>query len=1058
MPTGLQFQTIPVAFTKGMDTHTQPKLVMPGKWANVTNLSLAEDGSLKMRDGVTTLVQSANGNGLATHNAELLTINGPTVSSISTAGTDQAKAVSGLIGNVDISKQELRKSTGMQDEPDCAHGDGFTCYVWREKSAANVATGINCTLVDETTGTQLLSNQSLRANANVYGARVVHADSAFFIFYIQGTSLYCRVIATSAPTTVGTETALITSANLGNLNFDACAFAASSVAVAYAWADGVTSVQTIGVTRSGTTPAVTYGPTNTITEANLSVAGITAICCCMFSSGTSLLVAATGNLGAQAGLAGAVLDGTYVVTASGNISPATSTTTTNNHLCACQDSTRIRIFRDFVSEWSTNSQQQIVAQVVSTGLATFSGPTNITPSNCYGVGTTARGPQGPFIHGKPFASNSRIYLPTYVASVYNGMSAATANPRNANTQNTFFLYDTGATGSAIAAGVVVAKALYGSFGVASINGTAPRISTPCSSPQVDDDAYATVAPELTLLVLSAGNNVSPTGLTRLTMSPNFDHGPSRAQLGESTFLAGGSLVSYDGANVVEHGFPLYPEGAAITVNGAGTGAMTAGVHQVVFIYEWVDNSGQRHQSAPSLPMSVTTAATGSLTCVVPTLLMSQKASSIQVVAFMTQAAGTTFYRVLLDNAAYTPVMNTTGATTVTLTIDDSDATIGGNEVLYTQPAQAPTTLPNIAPGPVSCVAVSQNRVWFFKSDQPFQFGYSQEYINNVGLQFSPDLGGSVPAASGGGKTIAPLDEKTILLCRDKLYVVYGSGPNSSGGFNNFSDPQEIPSDVGCSEAASVLPVPRGIIFKSPKGIYLLGRDLSVSYIGDGVAQYDGSPILAATLMMDRQECRFVIGNRILVYSYELEQWSTFLLADALDYDVTDALYWQTLDCYVHISTTMGVNRDNSSVTTDSVGGGTDGINWSAKTAWLNFGALEGFRRIRRLYLTGSSESSPTGSMNLSVDFDDANNNIATGSYTSQIVFGAGGGQVNIASGMPVDIRHKLRRMKCKSVAFTFDYNIDTDATVQPVRGIQAMAIEVGVKRGSNKLSSTQTVE
>ena len=38
----------------------------------------------------------------------------------------------------------------------------------------------------------------------------------------------------------------------------------------------------------------------------------------------------------------------------------------------------------------------------------------------------------------------------------------------------------------------------------------------------------------------------------------------------------------------------------------------------------LDNAGQRHQSAPSLPTTVTVVGTGSLTCEVPSMLLSQK--------------------------------------------------------------------------------------------------------------------------------------------------------------------------------------------------------------------------------------------------------------------------------------------------------------------------------------------------------------------------------------------------------------------------------------------------
>ena len=1054
---GLDFQTVPIAFTKGMNTKTQPKLAVPGEWDTLENLSLAENGTPRLRDAWRPLVAAQNGNGLATHNDQLLTINGPTVASISTGGTDQAVTVSGMPGYVGIAKHEVRRSTGMQDTPDCATGGGYTCYVWREKDAANAVVGINCTLVDETTGTPMLSNVSLRANVAVFGARVVFANSAFFIFYIQGTSLYCTVVTAAAPTTLGTEVALITSANLAGLNFDAASYGPNSgVMVTYAWADGVTSVRTIEVTRTGTVPSINTGPTNLITEANVNAASITAVACLGFASNTNALavvLASAANAGAYAAGGAAVINAAFALVVAGTAGLAESTTTSAAGLCMAQDSTRIRVFRDFRSEWGTNALNQIVSIVVDTALVTFAGPTNVIPTATFGAGVNARGPQGPFVHGKPFVSGSRVFLPVFVAGVYTNLALATSNPRTQNTQNTFFVLDTGATGTNIAAGVVVAKALYGSYGLATFNGTAPTVGTPCSSPEVSTGNFATVSGELTRLVLTSGINISPTGLVRLTMSPSSSVPPVRAQLGESTYLAGGSLAAFDGDEVVEHGFPLFPEGVAITVLGAG-GAMTAGVHQVCFIYEWVDNAGQRHQSAPSPVIQVTAVANDSLSCQVPTLLLSQK-TGIEIVAFMTQAGGLTFNRVVLNNGIYDPEPNLTTANIVTYLIDDADATIAGNELLYTQPNKAGTTLANVAPGPVNHLAIAHNRLWYDKADQPGAFGFSQEYINNLGLQFSPDLGGLVPLDSGDSAGVAALDEKVILFRERKLFVVYGTGPTPSGGYNNYSDPQEIPSDVGCSEARSIVRIPQGLMFKSQKGWYLLGRDLTTRYIGEGVALYDGNSVSSACMLEDRQEARFTSTSGVhFSYCYLHNEWSILQRATTA-YAIADSIWWPVLAAWVHISTTSGLNYDRDpsvvGLTVDQCGSDTArAIQWRGRTSWLKLAALEGYQRVRWLYLTMTAIDMPSTTLNIAVDYDDLPSAGAAGAYNFNIVFSSITG-LNVNS---IDVRHKLRRMKCKSVRFTFTQVCDSS---ECLNGLQAMALQLGMKRGVNRLRAAQSV-
>lgn len=1056
----LEFQTVPVAFTKGADTKTQKKLVLPGNWVTLQNLTLSEDGTPRTRDGTAPLVAGANGNGLFQHNEQLLVASGPFASTVSLAGTDNAYVVGGKLGNVGIAKQEVRRSTGMQETPDCAYGDGLTAYVWCELSAVAATVSVNCSIVDEDTGAQVVSNQTLRTAAGVFGPRVVYAGGAFYFFYIDSSVLYCTVTATSSPSLIGTETAIVSSASLAGQNFDACAFEGpngGAVLVAFRWGDGVSSVLAIGVDRTGTTPSLSDGPTAAFTEALLPVASITSIACEAFSSGTQagIFVTSTGAA-PYAGLAGATLtSATWTAGVNGVISPTVGATTSECHLCACQDGANLRVFRDFQSESGTAALTQIIGHVVDNNQSLVFTATNVQPTANYGGAGAALGVEGPYIHGKPFVSGGRVYLPVFVYSVWNGISGPTANPRNLNSQNTFFVLDTGPTGAAVGTGVVVAKALAGTLGLASINGNPAAVGVPCSSPAVTA-GFATVAGELTQLVLSNGNNISPTGLVRLTMSPNSTLPPISAQLGESTYVAGGSLASYDGVGLMEAGFPMYPEGVQITVNGGGTGAMTAGVHQVVVVYEHVDSAGQRWQSAPSPAVQVTTVATGSLTVRVPTLLLSQR-SGIQVVAYMTQASGLSFFRVLLNNGAYAPVSNTTAATFVTLTIDDSDTTIGGNELLYTQPNQAGSTLASIAPGPVDAVAVAHNRLWYAKADQSGGFGYSQQYVNNVGLQFSPELEDLLPAEAGRSVALAPLDEKVVLFTARRIFIIYGTGPAPNGGFNNYSEPQELPSDVGCSAPHSVLRMPDGLIFKSQKGWYLLGRDLQTTYIGAGVASFDAYTPTGAVLLGDRQECRFVLSDgTTLVYSYLLKQWSWTQYTN-LDYQPVDAAWWPAAASgagrYVHVSLANGLNVDTPGQYTDQVGlQAANGILTRARTGWLHLSDLEGFQRVRRLYFSATTATQPTSNLTILVDFDDAYDGVSPGSYSFSVnlfttFFPWAGGSI--------DLRHKLRRQKCKSVAFTFVEGANSGNA--RLNGIQALALEIGVKRGVNKLPAAQSV-
>ena len=194
---GLDFQIVDVRFEQGLDTHTQDKLKIPGKWEELKNLTLTNDDTPQRREGILSMVAGTT-NALATHNSELLTISGRTVKSVSTANnTNQAITQAGSVGLVNVAAAPLIRNTNIQASPDVAYGNGYTCSVWTNISESDATIGVNVMLVDEVTGAHVIPNTELRASATVFCPRVVFVTdsvngNAFYIFYIDGTSICCR--------------------------------------------------------------------------------------------------------------------------------------------------------------------------------------------------------------------------------------------------------------------------------------------------------------------------------------------------------------------------------------------------------------------------------------------------------------------------------------------------------------------------------------------------------------------------------------------------------------------------------------------------------------------------------------------------------------------------------------------------------------------------------------------------------------------------------------------------------------------------------------------------
>jgi hypothetical protein len=90
--------------------------------------------------------------------------------------------------------------------------------------------------------------------------------------------------------------------------------------------------------------------------------------------------------------------------------------------------------------------------------------------------------------------------------------------------------------------------------------------------------------------------------TVLNKSQPVQNGNGVVNIAQSAHIAGGALAQYDGKSLVEHGFFVYPEvpgnnqTAQITY---ASGSVASGSYLYAFTYEWTDNKGLIHRSAPS---------------------------------------------------------------------------------------------------------------------------------------------------------------------------------------------------------------------------------------------------------------------------------------------------------------------------------------------------------------------------------------------------------------------------------------------------------------------------
>lgn len=428
------------------------------------------------------------------------------------------------------------------------------------------------------------------------------------------------------------------------------------------------------------------------------------------------------------------------------------------------------------------------------------------------------------------------------------------------------------------------------------------------------------------------------------------------ELGNNLQIGSGDIIMYDGANVVEQGFHLYPE--AITAVHAASGGLSAGLYGYQVLYEWIDNQGQTHRSAPSPVVSITTLVDEKVTLTIPTLRITEK-KTVTIAVYRTLVNGSIYFRVDTMSLSY-PINNSTNSDTVTFVDAAADVDITGNEQLYTG-----QEVENIAAPGANAITEYKNRLIIIPSENPFVWEFSKQVVSGSPVEFSDLFQQNMTTVGGELKGAAKLDDKIIFLKGASLYYVTGTGPSPNGANNDFSDAQFITADAGLQDLRSVVSTPVGLMFKSSKGIYLLDRSLQTRYIGKAVEDYNAFTVRGAQLIPKGNQVRFILSNgTLLMYDYfwtdeeGIGQWTVFDNVDA----VSDCIF-QNLHTYI---TSSGiVYQETPGVYLDGV----VPVNTYFKSAWFNLAGLQGFERAYYFYLLAQYISAHTLTLNIYYDYD-----------------------------------------------------------------------------------------
>jgi hypothetical protein len=485
---------------------------------------------------------------------------------------------------------------------------------------------------------------------------------------------------------------------------------------------------------------------------------------------------------------------------------------------------------------------------------------------------------------------------------------------------------------------------------------------------VDDSVATLTLPYKTRLESTNSDKFTESGLSVISMDFDTEDSHQTAQLSRGLYMASACPQHYDGRLWTEQGFHVGPE--LIESAPAAGGSMTAeSVYQYKVWYEWTDGQGEIHRGPESIGVSVTTAAAQTqVTLTLPTLRVTRKENVRICVARSLPGATSRHWRVTSLDPTTEGDVN--GYVANDITVDSvsfidriSDTNLQLEELIYTIGG----ILSN-DPVPLgSHVAAGKNRLFFTDAQAGSVVRYTKRVQTGFGAECAPELQHDVDPHGGDITGLAVMDDVVYAFKASSIFAFNGDGPyedgsNASGSLvTGFSSSQIITSDVGCTDPASIVLTPKGLMFKSTKGIRLITRSREIIPIGDPVEAYNAQNVRRATVMPDRTAVLFLTDSGYSLYfDYERLQWSTFTNHEGYDAAVVDGEYYYLRTNDVVFKETVGEHRD-----------GNARIKLRLETAWLHIlEHLQGFQRFWNLLLLGTWSSPHQLAVSCRVNYDE----------------------------------------------------------------------------------------
>ncbi len=995
----LQKTVIPTNLAMGLDTKTS-KFQTSG-YLQLQNCFQQKTGSIQKRFGLTSLSNSVYGNNpfsnitsgynLFKFNEELLMHDGENLFSYNPVNENWVYS-NQLFTNV-LNSSPVVINTFSQSIPTVAYNNNLELHAWEDARG-----GVYATVVEQSTGNIIFPAIQLSSDYSL--PKAIACGNNLFLFVIKGGNQLVSIsINTNNPTSFSSENIISSSISTSNLSYDIDQL---NSGIVFAFGDTsdflnvgyVASNNVVGSPITGFPSPIIYNTISVTTAISLA------------TSMTNVFIAVCNGTGIQhVGLNGALAIIYPLLT----IAAGDATTL----ITLINDGNVNQILYQITASPNVNSYIKHSLLTLSTNTS------SVADTFAVGAGLLTN----------IFLANGMLF----VGVVY-----------DTNLQSTYFLLS-------VPDGVIVSKFAYGLGGglIPDPNSLANVVAVPVPNTSPVEYVYefdAAVRVNITQTSLTSVSFV--TGINKYAFNFSPFNVIQSQQLGGNLHISGGFIQAYDGISSVELGFLLNPELPVLTT---GSGALS-GTYQYVVVWEWIDQDGQLHQSGSSPIATTSVLSSNNVTLTIKTLNFTFKQPQYQRtnvlgVIYRTLSNGTIFYRV---TSVTSPLYNDPTANTITYLDNASDASINGNELLYTTGG----VLPNYPTPSATSMQVFQNRLFVIQSEYPNLIFYSKEFLPTEGISFAAQNYQTIDETGGSPVSLNSLDDKLVIFKNNRTYVTSGSGPDDTGQNGGFAVPQLISGDIGCIAPSAIVRIPNGLMFVSSKGIYLLSRSLTFEYIGAPVEDFNSLTFTSAVVVPDYNQARFVTSEgTTLVYDWFFGQWYTYINQSAIA-----SVIWNNKFLILNLK---GIVRQEIENTYSDDG---NPIQTIIRTPWYSFAGLQGYQRLYSVLILGEYAGEHVLTTSSYYDFDPSPTETVS-INTTAIVQGAIWGSSDIWGTNPpwgglvgryetYQFEYKPARQKCESVQFVIKDNFPTSLPTAGFK-LHALSFVVGVKVGQQKMPAVR---